>query len=185
MRLLALVGAAIAMVAALPSPAGARQMQPQLIDQKGHVFTLQSLRGTPLAVTFVSAHCTDACPLINAQFSRAEAAFRAQHRRVHLLTVTLDPEHDSLATMAHLARSFHADPALWQLASGRLADVHAVMSAFGVIAQRGRNGYADVHTTFVYLLDAQGRLRQTMLASTNLDRRLVAEVQKQWHVLAT
>jgi cytochrome oxidase Cu insertion factor (SCO1/SenC/PrrC family) len=51
------------------------------------------------------------------------------------------------------------------------------MSAFGVVAQRGREGYADVHTTFVYYIDSRGNLRKTMLASTALTQQLVELVR--------
>lgn len=153
-----------------PSPHAA---MPQLVDQRGQKFTLDSLRGTPLAITFVSAHCTDACPLINAQF--AETARRIQHEKIRarLLTITLDPEHDSPADMRELARRFSANHHYWLLAAGARPDVHAVMRAFGVIDIEGKRGESDRHTTFVYLLDARGNLVKTMLASTALDDELV------------
>jgi protein SCO1/2 len=140
--------------------------QPHLIDQRGHRFTLASLRGEPLIVTFVSAHCTDACPLINAQF--ALAAQRIEHDRLaaRLLTITLDPEHDSPQTMRELARRFGADSRHWLVAGGSRSDVHAVMHAFGVISIEGKHGTNDHHTTFIYAIDPNGDLAQTLLAST-------------------
>jgi protein SCO1/2 len=169
---------AIAFLAAvaLAIPAQAARM-PQLIDQNGHAFTFQTLRGTPLVVTFISAHCTDACPLINAQFERAAQRFAQAHVRVKLLTITLDPEHDSLRDMHDVAQRFDADPRTWLVAGGSRADVHSVMRAFGVTAERGRRGYADVHTTFVYFIDARGTLRKTILASTVLSEQIVDEVR--------
>jgi len=158
--------------------------QPRLVDQQGHAFTLSSLRGRPLAVTFIAAHCTDACPLINAQFSNAAAAVAREHLPARLLTITLDPEHDSPATMRDLAKRFDADPRYWLLAGGSTANVHRVMRTFGVISVEGERGYHDRHTTFVYLFNSDGRLVQTMLASTALtdslvdafhDRKLVAQ----------
>jgi cytochrome oxidase Cu insertion factor (SCO1/SenC/PrrC family) len=145
-----------------------------LVDQRGRAFTLSSLRGEPLVVTFVSAHCTDACPLINAQFSQIAAI--AKHDRVagRLLTVTLDPEHDTLQTMRELAARFDADPARWLVAGGSVADVHQVMRAFRVISVQGKHGYRDEHTTFVYVFDSSGELAQTMLASTVLRDDVVA-----------
>jgi protein SCO1/2 len=142
------------------------QGEPQLIDQRGQRFTLSSLRGEPLIVTFVSAHCTDACPLINAQF--AEAAQGIEHDRLagRLLTITLDPEHDSPQTMRELARRFNADPRHWIVAGGSRSDVHAVMRAFGVISIEGKHYSDDRHTTFIYALSPQGNLAQTLLAST-------------------
>jgi protein SCO1/2 len=168
---------AILAAIALALPAQAARM-PQLIDQNGHAFTFQTLRGTPLVVTFIAAHCTDACPLINAQFAQAAQHFAQAHVRVRLLTITLDPEHDSLRDMHEIAKRFGADPRTWIVADGSKAAVHAVMAAFGVTAQRGRKGYADVHTTFVYFIDAKGNLRKTILASTALGEQIVDEVGK-------
>lgn len=160
----------------LPAP-GARLAH--LVDQNGTRFTLQSLRGTPLVVTFIAAHCTQACPLVNAQFAQAARRLAAEHARVKLLTITLDPQHDSLADMRRIAQRFGADARTWIVAGGRQADVRAVMSAFGVVAQRGRKGYADVHSTFIYFLDARGVLRKTILASTVLDKQIVEEVTRE------
>lgn len=171
-------------LAALTLPAAAIERQPQLVDQLGHTFTLPSLSGTPTIVTFVAAHCTDACPLVNAQFAQADRKFASEHRRVRLLTITLDPENDSPRVMSALARTFSADPRTWIVASGSAGDVHRIMRMFGVTAQRGRNGYAGVHSTFIYFVDARGRLRATILASTDLGSRVVAEVRARWNALA-
>ena len=152
--------------------------QPHLVDQTGHHFTVASLRGAPVVVTFVAAHCTDACPLINAQF--AQAAVRLERDRVHvrLLTITLDPEHDPPAVMRDLAQRFHANPNTWLVAGGAVGDVHRVMRSFGVVAEQGRRGYADVHSTFVYFLDGRGKLRDTMLASNALAGQILSEVRR-------
>ena len=174
---------ALAAFFALAVPARAAQ-QVQLIDQTGRAFTFTSLHGKPLIVTFVAAHCTDACPLVNAQFEQADQIFVARHLDVRLLTITLDPENDPPAVMRDLARRFSADPRRWLLASGSAANVHAVMNAFGVQARRGRSGYADVHSTFVYVFDKHGNLRKTMLASTILGAQLADEVRTQWRALA-
>lgn len=147
--------------------------QPQLIDQTGKHFAFDSLRGTPLVVAFVAAHCTDACPLVNAQFAQAAQQLRARHAKVRMLTVTLDPEHDSPVVMRDLARRFDADPRAWLFASGSIAGVHRVMNAFGVIARLGPHGYAETHSTFVYLVDARGRVRERLLASTALASDIV------------
>ena len=169
--------AAILAAVALARPVCAAQLPP-LVDQRGHAFTFADLRGTPLAVTFVSAHCSDACPLVDAQFAQAAAAIARRHMHARLLTITLDPEHDSLGDMRGIARRFHADPRVWIVAGGSRADVHAVMRAFGVVAQRGRKGYADVHTTFVYFIDGAGNLRSTVLASTGLTGELVERLAR-------
>jgi len=178
-------GAAIvlAIIAAPALPVAAAAQAPQLVDQAGHVFSFKSLAGTPLIVTFVAAHCTDACPLVNAQFAQAARQLASERRKIRLLTITLDPEHDPPQTMRLLAQTFGADPRIWIVASGSIPNVHRVMRMFGVVARRGRKGYADVHTTFVYFIDAHGTLRKTILASTDLSTQLIAEVHTQWRAL--
>jgi protein SCO1 len=147
--------------------------QPRLVDQRGHAFTLASLRGEPLAVTFISAHCTDACPLINAQFSDAARRIAQAHMKAKLVTITLDPEHDSLATMRELAKRFDADPRYWLVAGGSTPNVEALMRSFGVLSVEGKRGYRDEHTTYVYILNRAGSLAQTMLASSALSDAVV------------
>jgi protein SCO1/2 len=154
----------------------AQPAAPQLIDQNGRAFTLAALRGRPVAITFVSAHCTDACPLVNAQFAQAAQTIVKRKLDATLLTVTLDPEHDSLGDMRKIAREFAADSHSWLVAGGTVGNVESLMHRFGVIAVSGKNGYREGHTTFVYVLDANGKLAKTMLASTGLADDVVEAV---------
>jgi len=156
-----------------PSPAARSDALPALVDQTGRQFTLASLHGAPAIVTFVSAHCTDACPLVNAQFAMAARELKRRGSKAHLLTVTLDPEHDSPSAMRAIARTFGADPHTWLVASGRPADVNAIAHAFGVVAIAGKSGYREQHTTFVYELDAAGTLVKTTMASSDLADEMV------------
>ncbi len=146
--------------------------EPHLIDQRGRRFTVTSLVGSPFAVAFVAARCTDACPLINAQFALTAQRLESAKVRAHLLTITLDPQHDTPAVMSALARRFDADSRIWLLGSGSELDVREILNVFGVQARKSRRGYPDEHTTFVYLFDARGNLTQTMLASSALDEQL-------------
>ena len=65
---------------------------------------------------------------------------------------------------------------MWLVAGGRPADVNAVARAFGVVAITGKSGFREQHTTFVYVLDADGRLVKTMLASSDLADTMVDEL---------
>lgn len=188
MRLPLIAGALLLAFTLARAPAPAVTATPDvthttLVDQDGHAFSLADLRGRPLVVTFVAAHCTDACPLINAQFARAQALLRERRIDARLLTITLDPEHDSHADMRGIARTFSAERGRWIVASGSIPRVHALMRAFGVIAERGAHGYADVHSTYIYLLDRHARLYATKLASTDLADQIVAEVASAWRAL--
>ena len=145
-----------------------------VVDQRGRVFTLEALRGAPTVVTFISAHCTDACPLIDAQI--AEIARASAASNVRYASITLDPERDTRADMTRLAKAFDANAAQWSFVTGDVAQIHALMKRFGVVATRGRDGYASAHTTFVYVLDRRGRVAATIMPSTNLASTLATEV---------
>lgn len=151
------------------APSIAASPEPVLVDQTARSFTLSSLRGHPLIVTFVAASCTEACPLINAQFAQTQTLFARERIDARLLTITLDPLHDTPRVMRLLARRFSADPHRWLLASGNTGDVQRVLNAFGV-----RTG--DDHTTFVYVFDKAGVLRDRLLASSVLQTQLAGEV---------
>jgi protein SCO1 len=171
----ATVAAAAALLIIGAARGGYGERAPVLVDQRGHAFTLAELRGRPLAVTFVSAHCHDVCPLIESQIALAARYERSVRGRLRLLTITLDPERDSHADLVHMARAFDADPAYWLIAGGSVSDVHRVMREFGVVTARGADGYADAHTTFVTIVGSDGRIDGALLPSTHLWQQLSNE----------
>jgi protein SCO1/2 len=167
----AAVAAALALLAFLPHPAvaaGHDALRIPLVDQLGAPFSLGALHGEPVVVTFVATRCTDACPIANEMFSRLDERLRKEHVRARLVTVTLDPAFDTPFVMARFGREFRADPRTWELATGKVSDVRALMAAFGVVAPADAGGVPDSHTSFVYVLDGRGHLARTLLLSTNI-----------------
>ncbi|MGD0968196.1 MAG: SCO family protein [Candidatus Aquilonibacter sp.] len=160
-----LFAAAAALIVAIAAVRGghAGPRRVELIDQLGRHFTLDDLRGRPLIVTFISAHCDGVCPLIESQVAAAAERQRLDHGSVRFLTISLDPERDTHADLVHIAHTFNADPSYWLIAGGQPAGVHQMMQAFGVDVSRGADGYADAHTTFMTVLDSDGRVAGTML----------------------
>lgn len=140
-----------------------------LVDQRGATFRLGDLAGEPAIVTFVASRCTDACPIANVAFQRLERRLRRDRVRAHLVTITLDPTFDTPDVFAGLARRSDADAGRWTFASGTPEHVRAILHAFGVTATRGRDGIPDLHSSFVYVLDAHAKLATTLLLSTAID----------------
>ena len=128
-----------------------------LTDQTGRAVRLSSLRGEPLAITFVYTRCPDAtaCPMTMARFAKLNAAL-AREKTGRLLAVTVDPENDTPAALADYAKKIGADPARWKFLTGRPEAVARVAESFGVLY------YSDhgkiVHTQAVAVLDPEGRL---------------------------
>ncbi|MBC5815516.1 MAG: SCO family protein [Candidatus Eremiobacteraeota bacterium] len=100
-----------------------------------------------------------------------------------MLTLSLDPEHDTSRDMRQIATTFGADPRFWIVGSGSKNDIRALMHRFNVTSSRGNRQYDDIHTTFVYMIDKHGHIVKTMMASTNLPADLFAELQRTWNKL--
>lgn len=128
-----------------------------LTDPSGHAVRLSQLRGQPVAVTFLYTRCpvATACPLTTARFSRLQAMLEQKGFGV-LLTITVDPEHDTPPILADYARKASADPRRWKFLTGEPHAVADVAERFGVLY------YPDhgqvVHTQAVAVVDPQGKL---------------------------
>jgi protein SCO1 len=152
----------------LTAPARGATIDPAhagLVDQRGSAFSFAQLRGAPVAVTFVATRCKDACPMVNGWFVQLQTRLRREHVNATLLTITLDPHYDTPRVMAAQARALDADSHVWRVASGSVASIDALLAAFHVRVQPDAHGVPDVHSTFVYILDARGKIVDVELPS--------------------
>lgn len=141
-----------------------------LVDQSGSGFFLRELAGRPAAITFVATRCRETCPIVNAVF----AQLARDPRGAQLVTVSLDPGYDTPIVIANYARELQARSPGWRFLTGRPANIARVLEAFGVTLERGPDGVPDAHTNFIYVLDRNGRLRNTLPLSTHA----VADLRK-------
>jgi cytochrome oxidase Cu insertion factor (SCO1/SenC/PrrC family) len=148
-----------------------------IVDQRGGTFSLAALPQRFVAVTFVASRCADACPIANALFAKLQKRIIQSGRSLALVTLTLDPDFDTPFVMSKLGASFNADPAVWHLASGKPANIRGLMHAFGVAVQPDEKGIPDEHTSAVYILDTQRKLRTILLLSTSLPDDVFAATQ--------
>jgi protein SCO1/2 len=128
-----------------------------LTDQTGTRLRFSDLRGEPVAVTFLYTRCpvATACPMTTAKFSKLEAML-AQKNFGKLLTVTVDPEHDTPSVLADYAKKAGVDAKRWKFLTGSPAAVARVASSFGVVyyPERGQM----IHSQAVAVVDPKGRL---------------------------
>ena len=113
-----------------------------LVDQSGVTRrNLSEWHGRALAVTFrTSPRCPggpDFCPLMDRHFAdlqRAIAGDKTLHDRVHLVSISFDPKHDTAAVIKAHAKERGADPRVWSYLTGEPAAIDHVTSRFGVSA---------------------------------------------------
>jgi protein SCO1 len=147
-----------------------------LKDQTGATVRLSDLKGEPVAVTFLYTRCpiATACPMTTAKFSKLDAML-AEARLGHLLTVTVDPEHDTPEVLADYAKKAGADPKRWKFLTGSPEAVARVASSFGVIyySEHGQ----IVHSLAVAVVDPKGRLATIYFGETWQPEHLLRDIQ--------
>jgi len=130
-----------------------------LVAQDGRVLALRDLRGKVVAVTFIYASCTDTCPLLTAKLATLQSALGADFgTRVRFVSVTVDPERDTPAVLAHYARAHGANVAGWAFVTGSADEIRKVARGYGVYAKRNPTGDVD-HTFLTSVIDQRGILR--------------------------
>ena len=141
-----------------------------LTDQTGAPFTSDALAGRVTLLNFVYTHCTDACPVLSATFQQAQrrlADDKLLGARVMLLSLSVDPRHDSPAVLAEYGQSFKADAASWKFLTGDWDQVYDVVAGLKVATRPPRpaldapapGGTELTHSTRIVLIDAQQQVR--------------------------
>jgi len=141
-----LYGQAVWAAGRRPAPAFA------LRDQDGRVVSLAGLRGRTVALTFLSAHCRGACPVLGRRVGQIVRRL-SPAERPRLVVVDVDPWDDSPVTARAVVRRWHLGAGTsWLLGSRR--ELASVWRAYG-IAVEPRVGDV-VHGLAVYLIDRHG-----------------------------
>jgi protein SCO1/2 len=127
-------------VSALASDAGPRFTRTEveleipavtLINQDGDTvdFQAQLLTDKPVFVDFIFATCTTICPVLSAGYSNIQRKLDDSQDRVHLVSITIDPEHDGPEELATYLQRYRAQPG-WDFLTGTREDIDLVMKAF-------------------------------------------------------
>jgi protein SCO1 len=88
-----------------------------LTDQTGRPVRRADLEGKVWVTSFIFTSCPDECPLMAAQMAQLQSDL-AHAPELHLVSISVDPEHDIPAVLAHYAERFNADPARWLFLTG-------------------------------------------------------------------
>jgi len=87
--------------------------------------------GKPVMVNFVFTTCTTICPIMIATFAQVQSELGAESDGVHMISFSIDPEHDTPERLREYAGRFNAGPQ-WQFLTGSLANSVAIQRAFDV-----------------------------------------------------
>jgi protein SCO1/2 len=149
-------------------PATAAEVK--LTDSNRAPFLLSSQRGKVVLMYFGYTNCPDECPLTMAKLKQATDLLGTQAQAVQVLMVTTDPTRDDPAQLKKYVTSFNT--AFLGL-TGTPQDLQKVYSDYGVAVEN--NG--ETHTTFLYVIDPQGKLRLTFIGPEMNPQDVASDVQ--------
>jgi cytochrome oxidase Cu insertion factor (SCO1/SenC/PrrC family) len=160
--------AAVSDDAAATWPAG-KEAAPdfRLHDESGHAYSLASLRGRPVLLTFVDPLCRDFCPTEAQHLSDAVRAAPAGPKPL-IVAVSVNTAGNSRASLLLDRRKWHVAPQ-WRWAVGAEPALARVWRAYHIeviVSKQTVAGVAVrqiVHTEASYLIDADGYERALFL----------------------
>src|SRR5579872_1736552 len=158
MMLLAMVGCHSADETGSFPAANQRDCLPNfaLIDQNGNSVELSSLKGEYVLINFIYTSCSGTCPMLTSKMSMVEKKLAPEFgKRVRLVSVTVDPEHDNPAALLHYANEHGANRADWIFLTGAPAQVDTYLAIFNIKRMHDADGSID-HVTTSFLLGPDG-----------------------------
>ncbi len=157
---------------------GERMPDFTLTDQNGNPVRLSSFQGQMVAIDFIYTRCPlpDVCPRLSANFARLQKRFSG---KLVLLSITLDPQHDTPQVLAEYAARWRADSHTWLFLTGSEDDIRKVAGQFGVVfwAEEG----AITHTSSTAILDRTGKLVAMVEGSSFTSQQLIDLVNAELH----
>lgn len=102
-----------------------------LVNQDGSKVKLKALleSGELVIVDFIFSTCTTICPVLSAGYANLQAKLPPGVSKIHLVSISIDPENDTPKAMRDYLKRYRAKPG-WDFLTGRREDVDTVMRAF-------------------------------------------------------
>lgn len=149
-----------------------REAPPFSLDgSNGKKLSLRDHLGKVVILQFGFTNCSKVCPVTLAHLTEAHKKLGSAARDVQLIYVTVDPGRDSPERLREHLAAFNPS---FLGATGNPDELAAVRESYGVVAEQvvSRNealGYEVNHSTSLYLVDRQGKLRGLVPFGTPTD----------------
>lgn len=139
-----------------------------LRNQLGDSVSLDSLKGKVIAIDFFFTHCASICPILTRNMRHLQDGLKIKNEVrqvdttfVQFLSLTVDPEHDSVAALKKYADRYGVDSDVWWMLTGPKKTI------YDFALHELKLGLQDsvsvdsnfVHTDYVALLDKDRVIR--------------------------
>jgi len=107
--------------------------QLQLVRDDGKVVSLpdELNDGRPVIMNFIFTTCKEICPLTSHTFEQLQDKLGSDRDKIHMVSITIDPEQDTPERLAAYGRKYNAGPQ-WRYYTGTVEASIAAQRAFDV-----------------------------------------------------
>ena len=119
-----------------------------LLNQDGKKVNFKSFvkQGKVVIMDFIFGTCTTICPVLSASFVNFQNKLGPESSKVQLISISIDPEHDSPKVLKDYLKKFRAKPG-WDFLTGSRESIERVSNAFDAYTS---DKMAHFPLTFVY-----------------------------------
>jgi protein SCO1 len=134
------------------------------VERSGKAVTQDTLRGKVWIAACFFTCCTDSCPKLSAALARLQAEL-AGEPDVRLVSLTVDPAHDTTETLTRYAEAYNADADRWLFLTGSEGEVRKFVRErlhLGAEPNAGPDatpGNRVLHDPRLTLIDRGGHIR--------------------------
>lgn len=137
---------------------GHRAGEFSFLNQDGNRLTEKSVENKVTVVEFFFTSCPSICPVMNKNLRVVYERFKADSGFM-ILSHTVDPERDSVATLNKYAKRYEAATPGWQFLTGNRDSLYKRASVDYLLAVEDSSNSNFIHTQYVALLDKKRQIR--------------------------
>jgi len=141
----------------------------ELTERSGETFRSEDMKGKVWVTTFFFASCPGACPRLNANIKYLNSLEELQE--VTWVSITVDPDNDTLPVLREYAKSYQADPERWLFCRGDLDYIKRIGKDIlnMDVSWRGHKDYAVV-------IDKNGKVRGMYDATSTMQTKKLRQL---------
>jgi protein SCO1 len=132
----------------------------EFTNQLGKKVSLDDLKGKILVIDFFFTRCPSICPGLTRSMKRLQDSFLKNDSIVQFISVSIDPEHDSVPQLRKFADRYNANHDTWWFVTGNKKEI------YDFALNELKAGLADtevdtafIHTQNFFLLDSSRVVR--------------------------
>jgi protein SCO1/2 len=135
-----------------------------LTDQDGRAVHRDAFRGSVWIANFMFTSCPDVCPILTGKMSGVRTLLAPERPGLRIASFSVDPEHDTPATLKKYALEHNADQPDWRFLTGPVDLIKQVVvkgfkQALDPQAAEPGKAYTILHGSHFVLIDRELTIR--------------------------